>query len=368
MADRTEPTGTLVSRAAALVDEADRRRRAAIIKGIVSAVAMLAGLVVGHAWLGTRPSQESVVENALVAVMSLYLLVPIVGLYVARLQPGSGGLAVWSRRFARSRRKKLAFDRVLLRACAGIATPVTIQDRSVRTSFIVGVTRAWFVFPAVLIAWIFVPSLVLIGQIEKAISISGYRDPPWWYPLVPSSENAFMISLVIWSPILGFLLWSLVKRMGFRSSVGKRAQRSAAARFDALQKRGRVAGVGIEVVRCDDQNWQGVFEEALQRATLVVVDLSEPSKAIRWELTRAFDRVAPERILFACHRARDEGEPILRVVQELTAAGITRDPAWIEGAVFTYPEWHARGLFARRREQQRVAAQLRAVIARCLSV
>ena len=218
----------------------------------------------------------------------------------------TGFVILWLRRFHRQEQKP--FQKVLDEACMYTCMPITIQDTSLRNSIGFGLGR---LAP---ILWGSMVIFVVVGMVPTTAIL---RD-----------EIAIVLSLVL---AAGLIAANWLGYLKFREGDSV----ESLIRLVEKIRRGKVRNGGVLVLRCQDSFWRGVVQEALRRVDAVVVDVSEPSENVIWELRTALSLRAPEGILLACAREHVEQtempEAIHAKLQEAIDVPLSRFP------IFLYP-------------------------------
>ena len=123
-------------------------------------------------------------------------------------------------------------------------------------------------------------------------------------------------------------------------------------------------GTGIEVLKCDDDIWRAVVDSALQRARVAVVDLSEPTDSVLWELGRALEHLGELGVLLTAEEGGDLDRLAGRVHDHLkTEAGRNVSREWIRRSLVTYPAIQVGPGPGRRRQFKALAVGMRLEIA-----
>ncbi|HUF28736.1 MAG TPA: hypothetical protein VMM18_17275 [Gemmatimonadaceae bacterium] len=259
-------------------------------------------------------------------------------------------LLVWLRRFRPSYEGRFRFHRALAEACSGLVYPVTIQDRSYRSSLIDGFTgRGWFIAP---LAFLTAMAAMLVAVVPLAMA--------------SAPVETFLLVVIILYIATGWAAVRLTRRLGYRAYRGPDARLQVATDLDRVKQGRRAGGLGVEVMQCDDEVWQDVVREALLRADVVIIDVSELTEHLRWEIRQALDILSPERVIFARERESDgggearEAEMGARIASE---AGIETQRRL---QVVAYPARQAPPGPARRRQTRDLIQRLRVVIAEAL--
>ena len=204
----------------------------------------------------------------------------------------TGYTVLWLRRF--HRREQKSFQRILERACLYVGMPITVQDSSFRFSLGYAMSRLIplvSVLLGVYVALSFIPvSAILFDGLAMAMGLS-------------------MVLAVLISFWLGVL----------KLRVGDSERRVLKLLEDI--RTGRVWNAGVFVLSCQDDFWRSVVELALRHADTTVVDVTQLSENVIWELHTALAEMPPERVLLVCEKDAAAPEVLpSSVISELQAA------------------------------------------------
>lgn len=331
----------------ARLQHADAVRRKAAILGVAAAVTAWIGTHLVVAWLKSVPPTNAT-NLALLVVQPLGVASPILGFAVYLRASKTGRLVVWLRRFREAYGSRLRFHRCLARAAQALATPATLQDRSFRSSYTTALVRGWILWPLSLLGWIagtFVGMLALL-------------------PLRLDSPAALLVVMAVWTVVWVAALAALVRRLGWRTFDTIAALERSLARL----RSGRGIPFGVEVIRVADDLWRDAVTASFRRAQLAVVDITDPSDHVLWELGEAIDLLGPERVLLV--RERDDDVSRAETVHDLDGR---LDPAvsWPPrvtdcAALMIYPRRQA-PVSSRTRQYKEVSETLRRAMARALA-
>ncbi len=112
------------------------------------------------------------------------------------------------------------------------------------------------------------------------------------------SINIFLV-LVIASLVVVFVF--VPRWLGFKRVVDQGAGEQVAAQIRKIE-RGQVAGFTAAVVlRCSPASWRTVVKRAQQLSALIVIEVTDLSENVLWELETAVRLKAPQKIVLA-HR------------------------------------------------------------------
>jgi hypothetical protein len=335
------------------VHDYDRRVRQARRGGYAVGIG---AFVVGfffYAVLKSATGQSNLVDLLILLAQSLWVGAPTIGYVAYSRMAKRDGLLLWLRRFRGAYGRKIRFHQPLGVACSGMLYPVTIQDNSFKASAMFSLLRLWVLIPGMLFLWIIGLLLVLVVA----------------YPvIVKSSSAAGVVLILLWTGFFSWGLWTLMTRAGFLSMPRElsQAQQEARRRFKAARDGKRAPGVGVEVLKCEDEVrkdgkkweiWQAVVFEALSVAAVVIVEVTEVTNPLFWELTQALTHVDKDRILLVAEEGATTPDRLAsQLCGPLTlSTGQAVTPEWVQAALFTYPATQAHP--HRRRQQYKVLAE-----------
>jgi membrane protein implicated in regulation of membrane protease activity len=194
----------------------------------------------------------------------------------------TGGVVVWLRRFHRDQQKP--FQYFLENACRFIAVPVTIQDSSFRYSY------AWSFVRLAPYAGLVVLPVLALGAIAFFVG-----DEIFGIPFAAS----LTVAVIMASALLVVSVVFLYRRFSFVTLRQSNAQDKTLQLLDKIRARkGRNSGVAL--LSCEDSFWRDVVTLCLRRADAIVIDVTDPSENVLWEIKTALELASPERILLAC--------------------------------------------------------------------
>jgi hypothetical protein len=207
-------------------------------------------------------------------------------------------LVVWLRRFHRRRPKGLRFDQLLISSCKGLGIPLTVQDSSFKSSFDEAMPRLevpLFIWSCVLTAW-------LVGFIKPPVAV--------------------LLAIFVF-PILIFL-WA--GRAGYHDLAPETAREETLGLIREIrERRGKHGDDSVLIVRCQDSFWRDIVQLSLRNASSAVIDVTEISENVIWELKTALREMAPESITLACGFGQYDEPQLPREVQETLAAELGAD-------------------------------------------
>ncbi len=259
------------------------------------------------------------------------------------------GVLVWMRHFRPSYSHHLRFYRALGHACDGVIAPVTIQDRSFNASIPSVVSRGYWALPGLVTAW-FIPA-VIFGALTYGIWPAGHR-------IVPAIGAA-----VLWTVVWLWAMRRILRRIGYVSLTGEAGLHKADAQLAVLTVGAGSVGRGVEVLKCDNGIWQDVIRKGLQRARVGLVDVTDPTVNVAWELEQAMSLRGADGVLLCAEEGIDM-TPVTEIVDRLPSGVRPASPAeWVEAVLVRYPATRARHRRARHAQYRALTHRLRWEIA-----
>jgi hypothetical protein len=338
-----------------LIQAFDERRRRAVVRGWTVGTSSWIAALIAVWWLKSSASPTSSLADVLeflAECIAFFGGAGIIG-YVTYVRADSrDGLLLWLRRFHESYETRVRFHRPLTSACSGMLHPMTIQDSSFRASYFSGVRSLWAVVLFLPVIWAIVCGLLLFALFSAGINSGG----------------AVLVVLITWTLVLVWLVLHHLKRAGVTKIDRGSARVEAGRIFDSVsQGKSTAGGLGFNVLKCDDNTWKEVVTEAIRRANVVLIDISEPTDNIYWEISEALNHLAPDAIIFAVEKGKDTDELFDEVFTHLRPGTPTVSKEWLREAALTYPAAQAPVGPGRNRQYSTLAKQLRREIARRVS-
>jgi hypothetical protein len=307
----------------------DRRiRRAKRLGYVTTIVAYLLGFF-SLAALKSDPEGGSI--NDLLQLVSQWAWVagPVFGYLVySRLLP-VGGPIVWLRRFHPGREGRFNFAAALGRAAVGIGHPLTLQDASVPASAFAAGVRLSTLGAYLMVPVVWLLSLGLLFSVGSLLGLGG----------------AALALLVVGGATAGtaMIFLRVLRRLGFRAlpSDQGRAVAEVKERMTAAREGRRRIGIGIEVVRCPRVKdlWKAVVRAGLGGASIAIIDVTDMTSNLRFELATALTLLGPERVILTAEADTVSEEQIwldvCRPAERDSGQHLGRP--WLRGALHRYP-------------------------------
>lgn len=223
-------------------------------------------------------------------------------------------LIVWLRRFNISWIQAFNFYRALNVACLGFGIPITIQDASIQFSWyrlLVEIKRE------PILRWFFVFLLICIG-------LFCILPEYWVHPLAIS----------IWIIIVGIM----ISRAYPRALLPLNAETAHNQILDLIRKIQCKEGLyyGVTVIRCDDDFWREVVELALSNADIALVDVTEITENLKWEIEQSIQKLEPEAVILLFAHSKGLGNELPMSIEQEVASMIGKKN-FLRCQVFTYP-------------------------------
>jgi hypothetical protein len=266
---------------------------------------------------------------------------------------------IWFRRFNEKEKRKFNFSSVLDIACSDLCIPITIQDSRFKRSY-TAISSKWL--------WLY----ILCGTYILAI----------WGIL---ATIIIMLSFILLfpgsgAPVEGQILYIPIIVFGFISSVVimilfcyKFRERLDLRGFYTLNDDTGIDVVskllsriskrlfnfhGILILKCPDEIWKQIVEFVLGKANVVLIDVSEPTENLLWELETSLRMKPKDSIIIACSVKKDELEQLPKEIQE-AVMHITGESDLAGLKVFYYPAEKPSFLFGETRAYNSAAKRFR---------
>lgn len=213
-------------------------------------------------------------------------------------QPYRGDdLVVWLRRFHTKWHKKARFDRKLIAASRGFGFAVTIQDSKIKRSGF----AALLVWKAQLTSFL---GTLPIGLLLFVPVVRNWID---------ESNTHLIWALSVFLVI--YLCWMLIvyQRLGFVRLSATDAAAQVRKAIAKTEQNGHGLLSEILLLKCPDSCWREAVQECMRQASVLIIDVTEPSENVIWELQESLRVLPRELLVLTC--AVQKGKP-----EELTAS------------------------------------------------
>jgi len=247
--------------------------------------------------------------------------------------------AMWLRRF-HSERGKFRTSRVVDRLSRHGVSALTLQDRDVQLSFEQRRNRLapmfWLLFVpiALIVAWLMwngwqtaqadIMDLEPAGDLRQAIGqVLGAIILFIFVGVLFIAGFIFAILATMLLVMLFAALSGPIGAMFSRNRDDFKVLPSLLRSFDRGKRRGAV------VLRISDANWREAVTSALGAADVAVIDLSDVSEHVAWEIAEAVKACTPSGLVFIC---RDDTQ-LTESARSAVRSALGRDPT----AIARYP-------------------------------
>ena len=243
----------------------------------------------------------------------------------------TGTIALWLRRFHAEPLQGLSFPIIFGHACSGQALPVTLQDDAYTHCPVAGgfqttsslATRLWTAIPAMTGLLFFI-----------------------WFSVrfLPSSVALHPGTTVVMIGFVLVIMKAVVRRRSRRKGVAEIGKVDVSLELKALlddlcKHKTRVPGlVGLTVLKVPNEGWQTAVATVLERSSVVVIDVTDLSENLAWELSTALKMHPPERIVIAARvKAGASNRDCERAVRDSIQQTVTFELAE-RFRIFLYPD------------------------------
>ncbi len=249
-------------------------------------------------------------------ILKVLLCVPAIGFLVYRHVLKRSGVVLWLRPFHYQRHFKL--DRLIKKACAGIANSVTLQDSTIKRSLLAGVSSRWVFASFVIPIWLFGLFFVLTAtggfvyysnRTATDETVSARFSDNMFLIKVPLSKgnvtdekfdalllHGISITFPLWTCLFfGFAYWYLKRYSFTRLSESSEALKTVSIINDLGS--GHIFGGGLHVLACPSSRWRSVVSYVIGRADVVIADVTSLSDNIIWEISEALEHLPPRQVV-----------------------------------------------------------------------
>ena len=292
----------------------DRKNNRAQLLGNLTGLALFFAMALASVAL--KPVSIALALFFRAACLGVWIFGPALRARLSR----SDAVVLWLRRFrADDYEQGAPFSRILRKACVAMAVPVTIQDRSFRTSKLAGLLIAW-------------PLFLLTGYIWIAGLFLAILLLPIW-----QSKWALIVGWGGWTIVLLVVAYVLIRRKGVAWIRDDRVNQQTHSLLDRARQ-GTFGSTAVLVFKCSDTVWREVVEEAIRVSDVVLVDITEVTENIAWELAAAVRHGKSEQILLMYEYAGDDDAAAMNVAcQRAKELNLDVPASWIDQSVFVYP-------------------------------
>lgn len=223
----------------------------------------------------------------------------VVGVFIYLRMMRTNKYVIWLRRFHRSEPKRFRFNMLLNNACNGLCVPITIQDTVFKTSYYSSFMRMSLIAPMIfglgtllyfLCAATIWFSLDALGVVDDGVIALG-----------------LLMALIPLGLYVYFVKKQLVSR-GFTALTSRNATEEVGSRLNKIAYQ-KLGFPGVLIFKCPDNVWQQVVSLGMSRASAVIIDVSDLTENVLWELRMSLQTHPPESIILTfgvSENAREE--------------------------------------------------------------
>ena len=231
---------------------------------------------------------------------------------------------MWFRKFHNTDRHRFRFNLLLNTTCSGLCIPITFQDSSFKASYLMSYTKLLLLFPVFMSTW-------LICFVMLAVPSVMFFDEP----------NAAAITWLIVAALLsaalnGLVIWKILEKRGFIRLTDDNANARVSKKLLKLKRR-RLMTQGVMIFKCPDEKWREMVLLGITDASAVIIDVTDVSDNVAWEIRSTLEIHEPESILLACGRPEGSGDDLPEKVQAQLETALGAD-VLAKLKVFYYPE------------------------------
>lgn len=230
----------------------------------------------------------------------------VIGYFVYLHQTRSDKALLWLRRFHQHEPDRLRFHFALNRACAAVCVPITVQDTSFRTSYLSSGSRLVLLIPMFVGFSLILSALTAIAIYASLESLADILHLP--EVLAYLGGIAVLVAAVIGAK-------KFLDLKGYRQLAQESAIPKVLKLFDRIRQQ-RSLAVGTLVLKCGDAFWQEVVQECIRRVDVILIDVSDITDNVLWEIRTAAAITPRKPLLLACRIAAQEKRELPPQVRE----------------------------------------------------
>jgi hypothetical protein len=283
-------------KAAGPVQDEPRRRQLAAVRVVTIGALLGAASVTVSAIVAVLATPTGPLGTLILVVLRLAFLPFVIGgMMLGWRRLHTGKLVLWLRRFHGAPLRGASFPSLLGAACVGLATPVTLQDDQYSYSFQAGYYRSSRSFLMLYLALPFIGIMIAVPLVLLM-------------PDLPGSTLPIAVFLICFGIALPVWMIRQYRAKGVLRLKQPNPQTELRALLDSLRRdKRRVPGVGgLVVISVPDDHWRDAVVMTLEQSALVVIDVTELSENLTWELSTATAMLPIEKVLISCARSDRE--------------------------------------------------------------
>jgi hypothetical protein len=188
-------------------------------------------------------------------------------------------LVLWLRRFHVRHPRGVHFERLLWGACAVLSFPLTVQDSTIKRSSEMAISKLN----------LFSPLLLIVSAVATVI----------FYDVIGRPDEHIVLMLLFFGVLYLSLSWLAYLKLGCINLSPANARKKTLRLIRKIQTRNGWHIGGSFVLRCGDSFWRETIELLLNSASVAVIDVTEISDNVIWELETARRLIGSESIVVA---------------------------------------------------------------------
>jgi hypothetical protein len=198
-------------------------------------------------------------------------------------------IVLWIRRFHRKDLRRFPFQLFLETSCASVACPITIQDSTYKRSLGDLASRGPIVlaiqFMLIIVAT-FIASDLLRRLLLLIAGVIGFDNQP--------NEFWAVFHFITWL----LLIWFCIRHFGFIALSENNYSKKVQKIIERI-KSGRGTSA-LQILKCEDSFWQKVVLQILPVTDTIVIDVTDITSNIEWELMQVKQHIRPEKVVLIC--------------------------------------------------------------------
>jgi hypothetical protein len=237
-----------------------------------------------------------------------------------------------------------------------MCVPITLQDSSFRTSYIAGLNQLVLIFP------------ITLGVGGLVVTFGAFLVWASVERLGGSSSEAIASAIVAAALLTGtsvLIAKRIFETHGFKTVKARGALDFVRSLLARIRRRKGLAS-GVLILKTSDDSWKDVVSLALRGADAVVIDISELTNNLIWELVKASELLPARSIILAS--ATEAGKPAQLVAEvERRLNEVFADGTRSQIQILFYPAFNPPLGPERGRTYSELSDRLRVTVAKALS-
>jgi len=243
----------------------------------------------------------------------------------------TGTIVLWLRRFHAEPLQGLSFPIILGHACSGQALPVTLQDDAYTHCPVAGHFQA---------------ANSLATMLPTILPVTAGLLFFLWFSVrfLPSSVALHPATSLVMTGFVLVIIKAVMRRRARRQGIAEVGHVDVNVELKALledlcKRKKRLPGlVGLIVLKVPNESWQTAVATVLERSAAVVIDVTDLSDNLAWELSSALKMHPPERMVIAARMKagasnRDCERAVRASIQQIVTSELAE-----RFRIFLYPD------------------------------